>query len=1632
MYSVNSLIGYIDQSIMFTGDPALYKNAADTFKRLNTLSSTGDLSVVGNLSDGLIRSYETETPIIDSKGKKSYYYEKEHATDTQMIATATFAEEDDYYLSDEVLNDYEKRSFESMKEMLVNIGYSEQEATSKAKEHASRIKDSYSKTNEPDGQSWLNLFEWRRTKVRWGQWSDAHERLFQMELAIFNGEKTFVIPEGKDAVVFMNEFLGLAETIKGQYYGPYWTNLSKNDDFVVQGVAKTSFYPMLPSQIRGTKLEKLNRAAVEVGLGVIHVGSARKVGQRIMVDKNNVPLNGSGYVKGLPAAYNNSGELNIEAISDRSKLNNLVQYMDAEYFKHQVFIPNKEKNKVTSSTQSFKLTLSNLFNNGVPIDVKATKEEWENMTDVEKENSKIYQYVRQYSQLAESRIKSTIDELEAKINFNSDKDAYNDYKQLIDILKESLSQRGATKNVFDVLDIFEKAEVKAIELLPNRFRIEPVLYSLIRNDVTTQKRNGNSVPQVTSLWWDPIDKKRGVKTEAGKVKIQASAELGMYENGKNYAEIMMPLPTKWLNGLMDNYETRDLIRLVDLINDDIKKNKFNKIDEKMLFLKGLRIPNQQLSSNDVFRVKKFLVPTNTAMVVVPPLIAVKVGSDFDIDKLTMYIAHGEAMNGKFRYINERFVKDKETEVEEKKELSKGLLDQSLGLYNSVVPEENRIVFNREKGKKDISMRRKQNILISSINNLLKEGKIDKGTKEQLEQIVSTLKALAFNNTMNYDEKLEENELLEAELGIMQLPINFMNLMKPTDDTAWKVDARGMLREDSKKANKENDPKKKKFYKSLATEDLTLFDVYTAKTNVQKTIENIMSKDGVGQVAVSITNHAVNQLYGFKIRLKYIVGERSDGTPIYASRNLNFFEQDNGDLADIVNKNAEFISDLLSGLLTSQVDAVKDPYAKSLGLVGDTLNVATYLLQRGVSHEDIVYFFAQPAVKDYIERKAKYKGLLYMENGVEMKKKTNIEKWFKENDIPYDPSENLAYLEIKKEYIESGIKEQPIEAKGAALTSLLREFNDSYQMAFLDMYNKLFKESLEHRTFMSAVGLDTFKGKGIADVYERQIKIDNAGGEKALIENYELIKNQGLMRPFREAFDKYKQFFFPLYLIENNRLKKPLLDEIIPSVNINSEKRMKLYKSIPEDFGTFLIQNFSDFFKDYSFMSIMTGNNSVPKELYRMIQNNEYKLGVFEYLLPQFEITSIGSVGIDAIRKSDLSDNLFQLNEYNEELEELRIRNPEFFKRLLAYTFYSYGVSNSIFSLESVMPIKSINALGKESVSKESIMGQVLKEFSELSEAEKSTLANKFARIFRLANAWMHKSGKAIAAQREDDTFMDYADMMDDSILTDEYEEYDEGFQSDLGNIDEALQGSEEMMEREDKKKSQPSYTKRYNMNTKSFIIEEKVGNKTTQYYPLGGFGYKAFNINEDVMMVGRTLEEQKRDLSLLIRKIEPSISEPVQQQGSVSAQPTTPSVSTGTTAQPTITEQQVDQIFRNNPDLAQVIFKEFDIDYKDMSYNGKNNWVEESVLGDAVMLREALSEAEEGQYPSKKELEEKEEGYRKHYTAIDTAAKQTYIEYVKKEGLNEDIEKLKKILPTSLAISTYRAEEESRKKCKSK
>src|SRR6478736_9088421 len=52
---------------------------------------------------------------------------------------------------------------------------------------------------------------------------------------------------------------------------------------------------------------------------------------------------------------------------------------------------------------------------------------------------------------------------------------------------------------------------------------------------------------------------------------------------------------------------------------------------------GFRIPTQKQNSIDVFRIKQFLPEEFGDSVIIPSALVKKVGSDFDIDKLSIYL-----------------------------------------------------------------------------------------------------------------------------------------------------------------------------------------------------------------------------------------------------------------------------------------------------------------------------------------------------------------------------------------------------------------------------------------------------------------------------------------------------------------------------------------------------------------------------------------------------------------------------------------------------------------------------------------------------------------------------------------------------------------------------------------------------------------------------------------------------------------------------------------------------------------------------------------------------------------------------------------------------------------------------------
>ena len=91
--------------------------------------------------------------------------------------------------------------------------------------------------------------------------------------------------------------------------------------------------------------------------------------------------------------------------------------------------------------------------------------------------------------------------------------------------------------------------------------------------------------------------------------------------------------------MLDTHPDGDAIRTLARLNEAIKDEKWLNANNRrmMISLTGVRIPVQGLNSMEFFEVAEFLPETAGNIIVVPSEITMKAGSDFDIDKLTLYM-----------------------------------------------------------------------------------------------------------------------------------------------------------------------------------------------------------------------------------------------------------------------------------------------------------------------------------------------------------------------------------------------------------------------------------------------------------------------------------------------------------------------------------------------------------------------------------------------------------------------------------------------------------------------------------------------------------------------------------------------------------------------------------------------------------------------------------------------------------------------------------------------------------------------------------------------------------------------------------------------------------------------------------
>ena len=535
--------------------------------------------------------------------------------------------------------------------------------------------DPYYDIDEPDGQGVMTLPAYRQFLRRAVMWTTQMEEQYQYEMAY---ERLAINKYKNEALKEIDKYL---VEVKGN---PNTQNLSKNKEFnvfpvlkpigagyksgdiFITSLDKMSVVPLFYRALEGRKGLEIYNYLQDNKIGYARYESANKVGKMT----SPVEVGEEGKIRSI---YNPDGTMNTEGAPNTDTL----LY---KYFAIQVETSG-QKTYTTRGSQVTKTSVSNLTIAGLPIDLinPIVKEAIQNAIDsgilqnpidlkkkdIEKyladskkiEKEAIQSAVDKYSKLSPEELESISpiqkvinqhnnslyyltqigkEELFKKYNIKEKDGTYQitNVKKFVELIKKELDRRDTPKNIIDAIKASpnENELEVPIDMIVGGEKLESLLMSVIDKSIASPKFLGGGKPQVASTLFEKNKRNLVMKTDEGWVKVKdynkltpkekesvkiSSNDLHFYTPEKPWIEVLLPYKYK------------------DLIAKSLGEN--GEIDEELLKMIGFRIPNQSLNSTENIRVKGFLPESYGDMIVVPSAITTKAGSDFDIDKLNMYM-----------------------------------------------------------------------------------------------------------------------------------------------------------------------------------------------------------------------------------------------------------------------------------------------------------------------------------------------------------------------------------------------------------------------------------------------------------------------------------------------------------------------------------------------------------------------------------------------------------------------------------------------------------------------------------------------------------------------------------------------------------------------------------------------------------------------------------------------------------------------------------------------------------------------------------------------------------------------------------------------------------------------------------
>lgn len=744
---INFHVGMLEQSKLFYGHPAYFKNMDNMLKRMAGAVGPKSLSIIDNGYSQFLHN-----SVFDMKLTKRLYKKAEGGKLSLLLAPE-----------------------EDAKPVLRTAIFQDINVRTSQKYIRKNFPGDYDSMDEADAQGIIDLEYYRDFKLRNGIWSEKQEKLFQWEMRdrlfpdatyTWNGKtKTITERDLYDSVGNRIVF----NPLKPQYFGPL------AEEGFVTGMYKLSMYPLLPSLAEGRNLQHLMTSMRAKNIGLATFGSASKGENMGKVENGSAKLQ-EMYI---------DGEFNSGALE--------TQDTWYEFWGVQVSTGDTRKDKVTNATQVAKQVISGLYADGTYLPLNSLAKEGQSGEDATKA------ILEEYIELNSRRIEMGKKSLMRRLGIEKSGEDYvvRDTARMLSSLKREAEKRDLPNAFFDAIDnlVKEDGTLQDMGVAAHSFRnvFEPMLTSIADSLTIGRKRHGANMIQAAGSMFEDIDTVRKFKevvTEKGVSKVLDSGSLEFYQNKKGVVTSMEVYLPHWFKDVLEGQITKDG-------DNFILNGKGGPLDSRLFNILGFRIPTSGLNSIESIIVKDFLPQAAGDMIVLPSEIVAKAGSDYDVDKMSLYIPNYEVKTRLDKNGNEEVTSIAYSEYYTQEQIDEDP-DIAKALYDRVkfdIAKDNPELYDQVKDLRLEKKRRFKNVNKISKGSIVGRFKVREGftaltgdisvksIDENGNEVVKQIKAFDIDNVdlKNAKDKKALEQLMALALNETRILSDLTNELQTKDD-----------------------------------------------------------------------------------------------------------------------------------------------------------------------------------------------------------------------------------------------------------------------------------------------------------------------------------------------------------------------------------------------------------------------------------------------------------------------------------------------------------------------------------------------------------------------------------------------------------------------------------------------------------------------------------------------------------------------------------------------------------------------------------------------------------------------------------------------------------------------------------